>query len=231
MTESDKKRTPFVVLFQGRCGSTYLVEALAKHSRIRCWKEYFSTLKDRKYSAAEQLDWLDSFYNNPPAECTAVGFKTKLDDVLDLQGFAEALGRYRARVIHLQRRNTIKLTVSFFNAMRLNELTGDWNLYEPGDRPERLNIDLERFDTWLQAAERRSEAETAFVTQLGLPTLNVSYEDLLADETRTLHRIMDFLDVDHEDVRGDALKVTSNDMRDAIENFDELWGRYKGTSY
>jgi LPS sulfotransferase NodH len=134
-------------------------------------------------------------------------------------------------VIHLQRRNTIKLTVSFFNAMRLNELTGDWNLYEPGDRPERLNIDLERFDTWLQAAERRSEAETAFVTQLGLPTLNVSYEDLLADETRTLHRIMDFLDVDHEDVRGDALKVTSNDMRDAIENFDELWGRYKGTSY
>lgn len=225
------RHTPFAVIFQGRCGSTYLVEALNKHSQIQCWREYFSTLKKRKGSAADQLRWLADFYSATPDSYSAIGFKTKLADVMDLDGFARTLVEHNAHIIHLQRRNMVKMTVSFFNAMRLNNLTGDWNLYTENDRPEKLHIDVERFDEWLRAAERKSEDEIGFVSRLGLPTLNVYYEDLLFDETGSLREIMNFLRVGYEAVRGDALKVTSNDLRDAVENFDELIGYYSGTSY
>ena len=231
MSKSKEQHTPFVVTFQGRCGSTYLVEALNKHSQIHCWKEYFSTLKKRKANAEDQLRWLADFYSSPPVACSAVGFKTKLKDVMDLDGFARVLREHQSLIIHLQRRNTVKLTVSLLNAMRLNELTGDWNLYKASDRPEKLRVNVERFDEYLKAAERKSEDEIAFVSSLGLPALNVYYEDLLSDETGTLQQITRFLGVDYEAVRGDALKVTSNELRDAVENFDELLGCYRGTSY
>ena len=58
------------------------------------------------------------------------------------------------------------------NAMRLNELTGDWNLYKATDRPTRLHIDLERFDMWLRAAERRSEL--SFLATTGLLAAEVT---------------------------------------------------------
>ena len=145
MSRSTEQHTPFVVIFQGRCGSTYLVEALDKHSQIHCWKEYFSTLKKRKGNAEDQLRWLADFYSSPPVACSAVGFKTKLKDVMDPDGFARTLGEHQAHIIHLQRRNTVKLTVSLLNAMRLNERTGDWNLYQASDRPAKLRVDPDDF--------------------------------------------------------------------------------------
>jgi LPS sulfotransferase NodH len=231
MSKTKKRHIPFVVIFQGRCGSTYLVEALHKHSRIHCEKEYFSTIRKQKGSADGQLRWLAELYDSPPVGCSAVGFKTKLADVMDRDGFVRMLGERQVHIIHLQRRNTVKLTVSLLNAMRLNELTGDWNLYRASDRPTKLRVDLDDFDHWLKNSERLSEDEAAFVSRLRLPTLNAYYEDVLSDEAESLQEIMGFLGVDFEPVRGDAMKVTSNDLRDAVENFDELLGRYRGTSY
>jgi len=240
MNEQHKSHLPFVIIFQGRVGSTYLTEALDKHSEIVCWKEYFTTITDhldlyerkkRNKKGPTQLEWLDNFYSSPPMSCSAVGFKTKLKDVLDMEGFSQPLIKHHAKIIHLQRRNKVKLTVSKINAVRLNEATGDWNLYNESQRPEQINIDFEQFDSWLKDCEKRANTEAAFLSKMNLPMINIYYEDLFKENTDSLNKIMNFLGVEFENVQGDALKTTSNDLKEAIENFDELAARYKGTTY
>ena len=50
----------FTIFFQGRSGSTYLVEALDSHPRIRCEMERLVGL--RKAGADGQLKWIEQFF-------------------------------------------------------------------------------------------------------------------------------------------------------------------------
>ena len=145
----------FVMIFQGRCGSTYLMEALDSHPGITCCFEHLATLKRRKITAAEQLQWARRFLiDGKGSDAQIRGFKTKLRDVLDLDRFGRMLREIGARIIHLQRRNTIKATVSFFNSVRLRKITGDHNLYDRQVDLASIVIDRDEFEEWLKAAEQ-----------------------------------------------------------------------------
>jgi hypothetical protein len=71
----------------------------------------------------------------------------------------------------------------------------------------------------------------AYVNRLGRPTLRLYYEDLLAGQEDFLRGLFEFLEVDQYPVKGGTLKITSDDLREVILNFDELRGRYVGTQY
>jgi LPS sulfotransferase NodH len=224
--------TPFVLIFDGRCGSTYLTECLDSHPQIRANMEILCALKEKKKSSQEQLEWIHRFL--APEEGSpykAIGFKTKLRDVLDVDRFSQVLQELSVHIIHLQRRNLIKSTVSYFNSVRLRDKTGDWNLYDEGHRPTALTLELHKFNTWLKRIESRVNEETKFVTGLKLPTITLYYEDFLMDSPGLFKRTFAFLGVSDFPVQGKALKTTSDDLRHAIANFDELRSHYLSTPY
>jgi LPS sulfotransferase NodH len=219
----------FVLLFQGRTGSTYLTEALASHPEINMLGEDFSG--HRKKSSL-QLQAMREFLT-PPRSGTyrAIGFKIKLHAVADPEGFAELLKKKLAYIIHLGRRNRVKHAVSWINASRLYNITGDWNLYSEEHRPVALTIDPVEFRTALGRVEERNRLLRDYVISLELPMLSLYYEDLLIDRRNTIDLVLAFLGVPLRLVEGKAVKNTSDDLRQVIKNFDELRSLYTGTPY
>jgi LPS sulfotransferase NodH len=220
----------FIIFFQGRSGSTYLVEALDSHPRIRCEIEQLVGL--RKTGADGQLKWIEKFFAGEEGpRVSAIGFKTKLDDMLDKDAIADLLRRVDAKVILLSRLNVMKMIVSWFNSERLYEATGEWNQYPPGSRMDPFEVDLEKFDRRLGLVLHGKARLEAYVRSLKLPKLQVCYEDLLTNEQRTLRQICDFLGVEAISLQGRCIKTTSDDLRQVVTNFDEFYAHYKGTHY
>lgn len=220
----------FVILFPGRVGSTYLVSALDGHRDIEAKGERLDPL--RASGASAQLDWTRRYLRGPIVNRhRAVGFKTKLRDVLDADGFARLLDELDARVMLLDRRNDVKHVVSRVTARHLRDTTGRWNRYgtEPAAAP--VEIDPDDFDERLRAVVAEKASIADFVAGLDRPTLGVSYEDLLATPDATFGRVLDFLDVRRRPIRGATEKHTSDDLRDVLVNFETLRARYEGTRF
>jgi hypothetical protein len=222
--------TRFVLLFQGRTGSTYLLEACNRHPRVRFYGEELAWLN--KEGTDAQLLWARGALTPPlMGRSLAIGFKTKLVDVIDPEAFAELLQEVRAKVIHMFRRNLVKAVVSEINASRLAKSTGRWNLWRGTNRPKPVPIDLGEFEFRLRRRERREAGLEHYVAGLQLPTLRLPYEDLLVNQGASLGRLFTFLRVFPAPVHGSTLKITSDDLRTAVPNFDEIRGRYVGTQY
>jgi LPS sulfotransferase NodH len=218
----------FVILFMGRSGSTYLVDALASHPEVCAQWEGLLGKKD----ADAQLQRARKFFTQSPnGGCLAVGFKTKLSRVKDREGFAKLLGEMGARIILLQRRNIVKHVVSWINSERIHDSTGYWNLWNEENRLPPATIDVAKFDRRLEQVEKGKRALESYAENMELPTLWLYYEDLLVDRRATLERVFSFLGVRFEPVQGGTIKNTSDDLREALSNFDELRSHYIGTPY
>jgi len=219
---------PFLVLFLGRTGSTFLVEALDAHPDVSAG--YEAMVEGRGADAAQQLEYARAVFTR--SGCRAVGFKTKLSDVRDQAGFVRLLQEVGARVVVLRRRNLVKLTISWFNSERIYESTGDWNIYAREDAvAEPLVVDLDVFDSRLRDVESRHRRLAAYADDAALPTLHIYYEDLLLDRRRTLDMTFAFLGVEPFAAEGRTRKATPDDLRLVVANFDELRERYEGTRF
>jgi LPS sulfotransferase NodH len=224
--------TPYIILFIERDGSTYMTSLLMSHPHIQAIYERFAVLKQKGASAQEQLAWAENFYTPPLlSRKSALGFKTKLVDVLDLAGFTDLLHRKNVRVIQMQRRNRVKAVISRINAARLHEASGKWNLYDESDRLPPLQVDLEQFSQYLNEREATDAELDNYVSSLQLPKHKIIYEELLVDKDRTLNELLDFLQVTRLALQSKTLKNTRDDLREAVSNLDELQAHYAGTIY
>jgi LPS sulfotransferase NodH len=225
---SSRSPVRFVILFIGRSGSTYLVDALASHPEVCVqWEGLLG-----KKGADSQLQRARKFFTqSPQGGYTAVGFKTKLGKVKDREGFAELLGEMGASLILLQRRNIVKHVVSWVNSERIYDVTGYWNLWNEENRLPPTIIDVAKFDRKLEQVEKGKRALESYAKDMELPTLWLYYEDLLVDRQAALERVFSFLEVRFEPVQGGSIKNTSDDLREALSNFDELRSHYSGTPY
>lgn len=224
--------TPFVILFVERAGSTYLITALKSHPGVLALTEKFDAMRQEGKGAVEQLEWANGFLTPPfVGRHRAIGFKTKLVDVLDRQGFAKLLRERRCKVIQLWRRNSVKAVVSTLNARRQWEVSGNWNLLSEKTRLPAFSVDPEKFDVMLREREALDRDLEGYVQELGLPTLKLVYEDLLQGEEAFVAKALDFLGGGTRSLPGKTLKNTGDDLREAILNFDDLRMRYAGTRF
>ena len=188
--------TPYVILFIERDGSTYLTSLLNSHPDIEAIYERLAVLKQKGAGSNEQLAWARDFYTPPLfAKTKARGFKTKLVDVLDLDGFTSILHEKQVRVIQMRRRNRVKAVISRINARRLYEATGNWNLYDKKDQMPPMRVDPEQFAEYLLERETSDNELQAYVDRLKLPVIKIVYEDLLTDKVNTLEKVFTFLNI------------------------------------
>lgn len=223
---------PYVILFIERDGSTYLTSLLSTHPQIDAIYERFAVLKQKGAGSDEQLAWAREFFTPRWLNhVKAVGFKTKLIDVFDLAGFGALLKEKNVCIIQMQRRNRVKAVVSRINARRLFESSGNWNLYKESDRLEAITIAPALFAKYLREREQADQELEDFTRTLNLNTLKIVYEDLLTNRDGTLSKIFDFLHIDSVALAGKTIKNTSDNLRDAVLNFDELRNVYAQTPY
>ena len=224
------RATPFVLLFQGRTGSTYLIESLSRHPQVLAETEHLVGLRQKGGQA--QLRWAQWFLNSAhDSKPSAVGFKTKLSDVLDREGFAKLLNNTAARILFGKRRNLVKMVVSWLRSEQLYHATGKWNLYSQQDQLGPLYIDIDKFQIRLDQVEHRRSVLERFVHDLDLPVLPVEYEELLVDPSRVLDQVLSFLNLSPQKLEGRSKKNTSDDLRQAVTNFNEMRSQFTGTKY
>jgi len=224
--------TPYVILFIERDGSTYMISLLTSHPQIQSVYERFAVMRQKGTNGKEQIDWARQFFSPPfITRYRAVGFKTKLVDILDKDAFLQLLREKNVRIIQMQRRNQVKAVVSRINAKRLHDVTGNWNLYNEKERLPAFEIDPDMFHQYLLERIKADEELTNFTEKLNLPTLKMVYEDLLVNRDLVLSRVFDFLGVDPFPVQGKTLKNTSDDLKEVILNFEQLRSKYLGTKF
>jgi LPS sulfotransferase NodH len=224
--------TPYIIFFIERDGSTYLTSLMSSHPEINATYERFAVLKQKGVSAEEQLKWADSFLTSPMfGKYSAVGFKTKLVDVPDLEKFKRLLQEKECSVIQMQRLNSVKAVVSKINARRLWEASGKWNLYDENDRQPPTAIAPSDFQKHLEEREEANYLLEKYVGSLSVPTIKLVYEELLQDRESVMDRLFSFLKVKPASVEAKTLKHTKDDLREVLANFNELRTFYAGTTY
>lgn len=222
--------TPFVILFEGRTGSSYLVTSLSKHPYVRAGWEELVQLKPLGHQA--QAEWARKALTAPLiGRFGAVGFKTKLRDIADPMQFSQLLRARNVKIIHMQRRNRVKVAISEINCNVLHARTGSYNVYKKDDRLPPISIEVPEFMGTLAMREKLDNELKHFVDELHLSTLNVYYEDILLDEPGTLQIIYEFIGVAPRMTKGSSFKNTDDNLRNALLNFEELKAAVSGTPY
>lgn len=213
----------YVILFQGRAGSTLLTEHMRSHPNINAKYEAFSTLP-REWPV--QLDWMTNFFYAAQPEqldtpTQVIGFKTKLTDIADPDLFANFVQDNKIKVIHLFRKNLVKLIVSVIRADRLRKTCGDSNLYDAKHSLGKIHIDPTEFRRQKKRIRLYRELRE-YIDGMNVDVCRVRYEDLLYNLDRTLNRLWKFVGVQRHQTDADVLKNTPDRLEDAVENLDEL---------
>ena len=210
----------YVLLFPGRTGSTYVTDHMASHPEIVA---YYEVLCQYRESWQQQRMYFDqTLLKKRVPNIKAIGFKTKLSLVMDLDAFESYLAEHQFKIINLTRKNHLKFVVSIVRAKMLRAQNGSSNLIE--NEHEELGpttiplADFAKAKTRLRRKNRISQ----LIDRTKLPNLEVAYEDLLNDESGTLKKIWDFLEVKNIATTGRTRKSTPQDLRNAVVNLDEI---------
>jgi LPS sulfotransferase NodH len=241
-------RRNFVILFQGRAGSSFLVDALGRLPGVVAEGEmlvgvdpsqtpFGNRLRRLFRPAADdgpahlQLIWTRNFYRREWPGARAVGFKTKVRDVYDRHGFGRMLEEEDVHVLVLERRNLIKQAVSNLNAERVYAEHGVWNLRHDQQRPGPFEADPERFDAALRRVVFERETLDAFVRFVRRPMLRLEYEGLVRDPRAWFGAACEFLGLPAGEPVSDMRKATDDDLRRVVTNLAELRSRYEGSHF
>ena len=219
----------FVVLFQGRSGSSWLIEALASHPQIEVIGEKLASLHPK--GAIVQNQWLQGYFSEHAGEDSIHGFKTKLTDIIDLNEFSNQLILNHCSIIWLDRSNLVKQALSWLRADDMYERFGVHNIYDIKYQLPTKQIDCEELLKRTVSLDRGKKQLTCFIDGLKLPCLHIFYEDLLLDTNVVFKLTQEFLRVKTCNLTSSIVKATPDSLSDAISNFSEVEDVFRGTVY
>lgn len=225
----------FVLVMNGRCGSTLVTTILNQRRDALCYGETFVNcsaemqrkllialsegqyLGDISQAALDYTRTAQALHEKKPLR--AVGMKTKLIDIIEPGYFRDFLVEHKFKVIHLYRKNPIKAIISVLNAQR----HVSWNLSDPKfHRKDPFRIDPNDFMKWFRHRLATDWALRDFAASYPGSTLSLSYEEILANQGQAMSRINHFLGLDDCFIEGLTIKMTNDSLGDVVENLDEL---------
>ena len=278
MTSAQSAYSRFIILSQPRTGSTLLAEALNSSPEIRCFGEIFNFLWDAidyriegyDIRSADDLalrikaprDFLRSrIFCEHPGAIRAVGFKFHYQHYMAAPGVWQALQEDEGlSVIHLQRRNLLRVLISD----KLAERTGVYELKSkdasgslaskltPAKVFRAIRHPLQRIGALRPSPEPPPPPKVALPvqpdefrkilheTELSLahwaklfdnhPTTTLFYEDMAAALPETFEQIQEFLGLVPRRLSVNLVRQNPDPLATLIDNFDELYAEFRGTS-
>ncbi|MGA0419373.1 MAG: hypothetical protein ACO3P9_05015 [Phycisphaerales bacterium] len=206
----------FVILFPGRTGSSWLVSALDGHPRIDVRGEI---LVAQTPDAQRRL--VEERLGNPPAPGESRGFKTKLKDVADLDALRVAIGTEVA-VVHMVRRDLLRLAISTINARRLHRRTGRWNRADGVRALPPLDVEIDVLLATIDECATAVATLADYIGSLAAPVLEVDYAEVVHDPEGLLRRVQQHVGGAPRPLASGVLKNTGTDLREAVADFDRL---------
>ena len=208
--------TRFLILFPGRTGSSWLVDGLGRHPRIRAEGEI---LVGR--SPDEQRSTLRRLYAGRRTR-SAVGFKTKLKDVADLDLLRSCIVENELTVILMRRRDLLRLAISRINARRLHAETGRWNV-RARERPvSGGDVAVEELVDALARCRDDVLRLDGFVASSGVVPCEIEYADILEDPDGVFAMVQEWLGVERRPLASSVAKNTNQDLAGAVGNIESL---------
>lgn len=239
---------PFLIIFEGRTGSSYLTSLLNSHPDALCYPEimkgldaYTQSQALRRIARGKDLRKLnkyagtDLYHQEGFAEkwrqrpFDAVGTKTKLLDTLDQEAFLADAHALDYRMIYLHRRNVLKSVVSIINSQLLHATHRVWNATEAEQVAVPIRIELADLDQRIEKRQRAQARHRAAYDAYPGQKILMCYEDLLGDRPAFLARLFAFLDLPDAVLESRFQKNTADDLRTAISNYDEVAAHFAGT--
>jgi len=236
----ERRAARFVVLAAPRTGSNWLCTLLDSHPDILCHHELFNPkgihyavrLRDGAFSLgtkeereSDPLSLLERAWATNLGHAV-VGFKLNWSQ--NEKVFKAVLGDTSVKKLMTVRRNRVKTFVSELVA----QTTGQWESYigrSPRGEAARVRVDV---DTLREQIRRNNEYYAWLheeLRQAGQEHIEIVYEDLESDDER--RRILEFLGVtpDVQLLKAGTFKRNPPDLREVVENYEELASALRGT--
>ncbi len=234
--------TRFLCVGYARSGSTLLMRSLNNHSQIVGFGEIVKNV-DRYPQHYHEFENSQALFERDPARflqtkvfrayppnVAAVGFKifyhhAPRDTAWGRAVWEYLLGQPALRVLHLKRRNWLKMLVSEKQAGE----TEEWIKYSEGQEAPAVHISPdEAAGFFTRVAAWEAEYDALFA---GHPGCEVVYEQLTRDLPGQLARIQTFLGVPHEAVSPGTAKRPRRALAEQITNYAELKGHFTATPW
>lgn len=212
-----------------RMGCTRLARALRLELVPRCLVEdYLNVLY---YGKSHPPPWTDIADRVNPDQARerkpVIGFKVMYNTLAQYRSLEKWLLEQRPRVIHLTRDNLLR---KYTSMVRMSITRVAHSKAQLPDR-QKVNIDVDKFIEFarIQAglvAEYRGRLKDR------MPYLELSYEGYFSDTDQSKKAILDFLEVEDEEMPFHNMKkIGSSRLSDDIENWGEVASRLGDTPY
>lgn len=210
--------TPFIVLGQGRTGSNLLRMALQSSPQVVMKNEIFGGNERVK---GKDFDIISAnLLRHYPISVKAVGCKIFYNHLTEEEWLKfQFLPDFK--IIHLTRRNQVKL----FLSLQIAQKTNQWVENKPGIKPpleqRQICIDQRQLIEFIRLSHlQREQARQRFKDRA---VLEIYYEDLVADFDRVVTEAITFIGAKEWDrAKVNLRKQNPEPMRDLILNYDEL---------
>lgn len=236
----------FAIHFSARSGSTYMIYQLRQHPDIIARAEVFGNSQlpgELDQTADNQIAFLRRYWrpyrlDDPRPDGKARGFKVQISkdkqQLLSFSRYIKLIGEHDVCRIFLYRKNLVKQIVSAQRAQQVKRLTidetGDGRAHVFDDVTHQkarelppLQIEPAQFKKQLRTLEASYKLLRDLQERFA-SSMTVHYEEMIADPQGTFDRIFECIGVDSIDVTKEepVKKITDNDLRNVIANFDEL---------
>jgi LPS sulfotransferase NodH len=218
---------PFIILSRSRTGSNLLNSFLSSHPNVKVKGEHFGWLKGRSIERRAR----DVFGKHPP-HIRAAGCKVFYYHPHD--GDHDALmEKLRAvpglRIVHLQRRETVRSVLSWFIARETNQYVArrDEEVVVSGDK--RVRVDADEFVDWIRKTRGWERGAPAMFPDRAM--MDIYYEDVVADPPAQFRRVLDFLDLPPHEPKTHLRRQNPEPVRDLIENYAEVEAKVKAAGF
>jgi LPS sulfotransferase NodH len=232
----------FLVLKLPRTGSTLLGKVLNNHPEIVCQNEILNDLQEADLGA--KLAYLENYFSSPYSQkqssqkaivgATMNPFKYHLEasDLYPvLYGEPEDAESQlpRVAIILLLRQNKLKQAVSFYLALERGrrEWESSLHLIEDSDALKPKLFDLTKLAKLVTRLEQQSERLREFANSIAAAYLTVFHEEIIEDSQAALNHVFQFLGASQMgqdfDFTAGYQKVLSEDLRQTISNYDDLY--------
>jgi len=229
-----KKKTKFIIFGQGRSGSNLLVDLLNSHPDVYCDRELLNKNRlRRKYKFIKPLiyafpyKYITCHLHKHPEK--TYGFKLMYHQIRKCHGFLTKLSDDYWKIIHIQRKDTLKQAFSGIIARKRGSY-----VRKAGAEFDRAKIYINPQEVVKSLKSRIRALKYELEALQGLEYLDVVYENDLAESnlwSKSTERIFNFLDVDTVEVRTSMLRTDERPYEERISNYQEILAYLKNNGF